>query len=265
MSLLRPRIIPLFSALALTVVMGSSSALAQSDEDIEEAGRLYEQGIEAFEDNNFAQAIEFFEQAYGYDPHPMFLYNISVAYSRQGKHTEAHAIAGRIYDDEFLPADTLTRNAARYHGIDAMLQAETLAESILSITPIAEPEKPGLMESTGLTWMGWAGAGSAATGLTFIVIAGAISNSLNSEIEAYDDARLAANTQRMSELRSDIESSQSTGRFFLYAGTGMALAGTGLLVYDLVLRDKGEDRIATVRFSGFVTPQSAALGLRLSF
>ncbi|MFU8804671.1 MAG: tetratricopeptide repeat protein [Bradymonadaceae bacterium] len=266
----------------LAMSMTATNAWAQSEEDINEAGRLYEEGIEAFQQEEFDEAIELFEKAYSHDPHPMFLYNISVAHSRQGNIEQAHETAGRIYDDENLPADTLVRNAGRYHGLGASMSASELADEIASRPEDDDDDgddddddddgggfsgikTPAFIDAIGLSWMGWTGAGLATTGVTFMIIAGVISSSLGSDLDGYEEARLAGDRNRMDELRNEIEPSQSTGRFFLYAGTGLALAGSGLLVYDLMLRDKGDDRQVSARVSTMITPQSASMGLQLSF
>jgi tetratricopeptide (TPR) repeat protein len=256
--------------LVLVLLLFSATASAQSEEDIEQAGALYEEGIDAFQEGDFARAIELFEQAYGFDPHPMFLYNISVAHSRQGKGEEAYATAGRIYGDELLPPDTLVRNAGRYHAMSARLTAIALSEAIVEAgrEPVAsksEPPGPGFFESIPLSWIGWTGAGTAATGLTLMVVAGVISSSLTPELDAYEEARLAADRARMDSLRSDIERTQSTGKFVLYAGTGLALVGSGLLVYDLVIRERADTPGSTARLSGSVGPGTASVGVSLSF
>ncbi|MBA2664847.1 MAG: hypothetical protein H0U74_21340 [Bradymonadaceae bacterium] len=258
-------------ALAL-VLLAPSVAAAQTDDEITQAQELYAQGVEAFHSEDFALAISFFNRAYAFDPHPMFLYNVSVAHSRLGNTQEAHRTAGLVLAARGLPADTQVRNDARYFSTGVVLEAESLAAALSQVALKAPDdgveEGPGFFARIPLGVIGWSGVGASALGLTLMVVAGIISSSLDDDLDSYESARLDRNAERMNRFKTSIEDTQSTGKTVLYVGTGLAIVGAGLLSYDLFFHDRSSSEGqpgSSLSLTGAVSPQSALLGLDWRF
>ena len=67
----------------------SVPALAQSAEDEEQAKALYSQGEEAYADEEFEQALKYWQAAYDLSGRPLILYNMASAYEKLGRYPEA--------------------------------------------------------------------------------------------------------------------------------------------------------------------------------
>lgn len=67
----------------------SVPALAQSAEDEEQAKALYGQGEAAYADEEYEQALKYWQAAYDLSGRPLILYNMASAYEKLGRYPEA--------------------------------------------------------------------------------------------------------------------------------------------------------------------------------
>lgn len=109
------------------LVLGLSLCLpcvphAQAVKDpIEEAGRLYQEGVKLFKDGAFPQAAEKFQAAYNLDPSPILLYNLARAAEEMG---DASGAIGhyRAYLVRFPEAEDKAEVERRIRILDAVLR-----------------------------------------------------------------------------------------------------------------------------------------------
>lgn len=258
----------------VAVVFLFAAATAHAQES--EAEILYKEGAEAYFQGDYAAAIIKFKRGNELDPNPMFLYNLALAYSKIGNIEEAESHAARAHDDG-LPEQFADKNVARLHAFRIQLMSKELATPVevvvedgscsansdcrggevcdLELSQCVDVVAPE--ESEGLSGLGWAGIGGIAGGVGLIVGAVIIDLGLSSDIDDYNQLVSDGQTEDAEALKSDIESSQSTGQILLFAGVGVATVGAALLIYDLM--SAPEDETASVLYP-MVGEDSAGVG-----
>lgn len=249
---LRALTVVLLALLMAAPTLVPASAMAQeaaSDEAaIEQARNFYQQGVEAFYRQQYSIAITFFRRAYSFDAHPMFLYNISVAYTNLRNVPQAYETSRQAFGMEGLPPDIEVRNSARYRANGIALAAVELAGALApkteETTPVAaQPVDRNVLlralpkdyrDRSTIGALGWTGIITAGLGVGAVVGSGVMSQMIEGDLQDYEGARLAGDRNQMNALRPTIESKQSTGQIVLYSGGGLVALGVTLLAVDLV-------------------------------
>lgn len=231
---------------------GAWDAAAQTNE--EQARELAERGSKAFVTKDYAMAVTYFQRAASLDPNPVLLYNLSLAHSRLGNLEDARAAAERAVamGDEDAPADTRIKLRARLNGYGVALGGVGLASRLAPKAQVEEtpevvgPEEKMLDQAVGsgasepaISVLGWSGVGAGVVGVGLLAGAGLVSSGVRADIEAYDEARRVGDIDRAESLEGDVASGQAIGQVLLYSGVGLAAAGVGLLVFDLVGPEAG--------------------------
>lgn len=106
-------------ALVTLLVLAPSSAWAQSAQD--QAAQLVEEGSSLFQAGDYGNAAEFFEEAYGLDPHPVILFNLARCYQELGE----LGLALTFFEEVTRIADTdAVRDAASTRILDVRASLE---------------------------------------------------------------------------------------------------------------------------------------------
>jgi len=114
---------PALRALGLTVVamLGAARASAQEARDLgephaeaqDEARVLFEEGVRAFDDGRFADAVDRLERSFAIRPRPSVAYNLAMALVRASRPRAAIAILDRLLAEELGPLPETMRPAAQ--------------------------------------------------------------------------------------------------------------------------------------------------------
>ena len=222
------------AALLLHVV----PALAQEDMSVED---LEGAAAEAYGEGNYKKAIQLMVRANQLQPHPNYLLNIAVSYSKLGDCENARLWA----QNAIAPGDTALPP-------EAVATAESIideCEKIISdtdpkdvnngkITPPddgkGDPVEGPETRSDGLAWRpitayALLGAGGLTTLLTVILDA-----SVSSDIDDLRKLSTTADKTAFDELKASIQSDQTLVWVGYTAGILMLASGGGLLVWDLL-------------------------------
>jgi len=246
----------LFCGLLIT----ASSVLAQrkdrvskEDEATQQAAALYRLGAEEYLRGNYVDALALFRQGYDLKPNSMFLYNISLVYGKLDNYSEALRYA-EMADEDDLPPEAWARNMPRILAYRMAIQSQDIIAArgrcvsdqdcedgwICSPAKMCEvaSEGPVLVSQSESaskpTWVGWTGLTLTAGGAAFLTLALLKNFEVADLAESYDERRLANDVDGANAKRQEVEDAQSQGQIFLYAGAGLAAAGLGLFIYDLV-------------------------------
>ena len=105
----RPYSLLVVFSLLLLLLGSASMVLAQSPEDQDLAVELFERGAKAYKSGDFANAIDWFNNAYELDPDPVILYNLARAYDGDGQLQEAEKIFNQLIADDNAPQEIKDR------------------------------------------------------------------------------------------------------------------------------------------------------------
>ena len=205
------------------------------EEDLRQANEHFEQGAEHYFSGNYGRAIVEFRRASRLYPHPMILYNKSLAYLHLGDIEDAHRTAVEAGELEGLPADEATRNAARADATGVAITATAVGDDVEQRIadrrrtvdeepPDVEPP-PEVDDPSGLGAVGWIGVVTTMGGVGLLGYAGVLEFQLDDRIQAYETAAEQGDQTTYNELRSEIEQTTQRGRIALYSGAGLAAAG----------------------------------------
>ena len=86
---------------------------AQSDQ--EKAASLYKAGIDSYFAEDYGVAITKFRAGYQLDPNAMFLYSLSLCFSKLGNFEDALANATKAKETGGMPPDVSTKNLSLIH------------------------------------------------------------------------------------------------------------------------------------------------------
>ncbi len=262
----RPRYLLLVCAvLACSMLFSPQPAQAQ------DAGAVYEKGMDAYFAGDYADAILSFKEAYAIEANPIFLFNMSIAYEKAGNYQEALKEAQAAQADGSLPPEAAQVNAGRIPSLSTIVKSREVAGRVsgkapcqsndqcregftcdvtsnmcVEAGPVAD-KKDGGDQSTEpflgvpFSTIGWIGAGASIVGVGLLATTLIVDLGLGGDIEEYDalsdsDKRTAAGEA----LAEDIEGQQSTGQVLLYSGAGLVAVGAGLIVFDLFFNDGNE-------------------------
>ncbi|MGM0556662.1 MAG: tetratricopeptide repeat protein [Myxococcota bacterium] len=194
---------------------------AESSE--EEFGSLTKQGATAYRNEDYENAVVFFERAYEVKPVPNLLYNIGRAHEKLGNFEEAIE-----YYEEFANEPDVDIKARR----DAIDRADTLSKVVERREAGEEVDEEELAKQQGeaelaqteteierdytLAYIfGGASVAALATGTVFAIQAG----------NAHDDFESAESRQQLEDARSRGETASVLADSMF--GVGIALAGVG--------------------------------------
>lgn len=264
----------LSAALVATSLPGVAFAQDGDAADVEEmtpeerahaVEQLATAGANAYRAEDFDTAIRAFKKAYAIEPVPNLLYNIAKAYERQEKYPEAVE-----YYQKFVVApevDSSARKAAM-ERIDSLREiaelkreqrdrersrAETPEDSASVDRAPATPARP--LNTTAL-WTIAGGVGLLGAGLGMGYVASSKADDIQDNNASYEARRDARDSAQTFGLVAD-------GLFVASA----VVTGVGLY---LLFSDSDSDARAAAgdtrsHLTGWVTPQSAGLGMTLDF
>lgn len=241
---------------ALVTLFGAHPALANTTERaaaIARAQEYFDDGIAAYEEEDYARAFEAFQDAYEQVPAAVFLYNTARVAQLMGRLDEALKFAERAHQqtDRPLPPKLVERNDVLIASLKESLKAadeeaerKKAAENPPFSKPVVmkyEPRQPKnatvkivplkKQASGGLSALGYSGIAVAAVGVGLLGAATYLSIDSSSKLDTLSEL----DTPEFYEQRlSEIEGQQALGRGLLYAGVAGAAIGGGLLAWDLI-------------------------------
>ncbi len=231
-------------ALLLTVVVALAGlppvAHAQEQAEFDAA---VQQGLKAYQAKNYDMAIEAFEKAYKIRPEPEMIFNIARSHEK-AQHLDA-AIAGyeRFMVLEGTTSELRARAVNSLRALRAEKSARDKAAGATSTTPgLSAPPPgaapPGLMTrgevpaeppNRALEWSLFGGGMAiAATGAVFAGLA--LSN--KSDFDDEKDNGVAADEQRLQDLRDDLDRNALIADILVPVGLVTAAVGLSLLIVN---------------------------------
>ncbi len=240
-------------------------ATAQDDADRQqEAAELYKEGFDLYYAGEYAVAITKLKAGFELDPNAMFLYSISLSYSKLGNWDEALKNARKADEMGGMPDEVRDGNLGRMGAYMIAQRSEEVAEDIakpddapdvcstnddcdegylcnIRIGACVErigpdPEEPG---EPLFSPIGWAGVGVGALGIGLTTGAIIVSAGLKDDIEEHSRL-LDEDPDAADELGQQIRGRQTLGKVLLFSGIGAVAAGGGLVVYDLFFREDSD-------------------------
>lgn len=284
-----------FGTIALILcALSAAPAYAQSDQ--EKARELYSEGIDLYFAEDYGVAITKFNAGYQLDPNAMFLYSLSLCFSKLGNFPDALEHAERAKETGGMPTDVATKNDARLVSFSLLVRTEETAEFLLAERQ-KEPEVPTCAtnaecsegevcnmrrgvcvaelppqpKKTGKPLfgpLGWAGVGASAVGIGLLVGGGVTSLSVAKNEERFelvsdpDNAEFDADER--DELLETLESQKSTGRILVLGGAGLTAVGIGLIIVDLVTKPSDDDKEAA-RLAPMLLPGGGGITLHFQY
>ena len=200
----------------------SVPALAQSTEDEEQAKALYVRGEEAYAEEEFEQALKYWQAAYDLSGRPLILYNMASAYEKLGRYPKAIESLDEYW--RFAPESERGIIERRINSLEAKLDPGQ--------------ESPATNASEGASGGGlsidpaWVLVGVGAVGLGTGTYFGLQSRSGSVDLAEACPTGLCANSQA-ALLKDNLRDSLIADTAFL---VGIAAAGTGV---TLLLTDDG--------------------------
>lgn len=264
-----------FMLVLLLLILGAATpgVAAEPDQDASErAAEYFEAGAELFFEGRYGRALIEFRRAHRLTPHPMILYNISLAHFRLGQISDALKAAQQASTMEGFPPNEWVRNQARIEGFEAILVAQSLSDGISKhLAREDEPvrdQKPDEVQQqkeaqaarspkqtlktetaptvkgdhrypdpppaqNKLGALGWTGVTITTTGAGVLGYSLLLNHWLGDKIKAYQESALTNDRASYDDLRLEITEMSKRGQLALYAGGGAAALGLTLLIIDL--------------------------------
>lgn len=214
------------------------------------AQQHFDDGVAAYEDADYAQALEEFSQAYSQVPAAIFLYNAARVAQKLESLDESLKLAelARSQSDHPLPAPLIEKNTeliaslrqeiARVEAEEARYRAQKFAPKDLKPKQ-TQPKKTAPVESSefaekthgGGSALGYSGTAIAAVGFGLLGAATYLSIDSTSKIDALstvDDPAI------YNHQLAKIEGQQAVGRGLLYSGIATVTIGGAMIVWDLI-------------------------------
>lgn len=223
---------------ALFLVGSAGVAGAQQSSDGEKAKAYYDQGVSAFFNKNYSQAITYFQRANALDPDPVVLYNISLAHSKLGNAEDALVASLKAAEMGGLPEDTALKNTARIRGYERIIRARSAADArSAQAAQHKELKSPGAgapdsASDSAVGALGWVGVGTAGAGAAALFGSGVVSLLLRADIDDYEHFRTSGEYERARAMQDKIDERQFYGKLMLYSGVGLVALGTTLWAVD---------------------------------
>jgi tetratricopeptide (TPR) repeat protein len=223
----------LAALLSTLLLFAPLTAVAQDydEQTIAEVNAHFEAGAQYFYEENWEAAIEEFEAGHRKIPNAIFLYNISLAYTRMGNREKALEYAVAADEMGGLGQADHTQNQARIVALMNANHAESVAES----RTIGEP-------LFNFSLLGWIGTGAIVGGLLAYGGVVGIDRGLAADVEAYRAAAEANDVANYERLRDEIRPKQTGGRLLFVVGTLAIVGGVSLIVYDTMIRGDNDTK-----------------------
>lgn len=283
----------IFGTLALLfVVFGTAPAYAETDQ--EKASGLYREGIDLYFAGDFGLAITKFNAGYQLDPNAMFLYSLSLCFSKLGNFEEALDHAERARKTGGMPGDVNTKNDARLVSFAVLIQTESTAKALQKAKN--EPKVPTCATNADCSEgevcnmrrnicvaelpiddtkdgdgdplfgpIGWAGVGASAVGIGLLVGGGVTSLSVAKNEERFDVVSDPGNPEfdatERDELVDKLESQKTTGRILVLGGAGLTVVGVGLIVVDLLTGSSSDANDESAKLAPVFLPGGGGISL----
>jgi hypothetical protein len=253
-------------------VLSPAAHAQESDSDAATARKHFDRGAEYFYEGDNSKAVVEFMKAYRLQPHPSILYNVSIAHVRLENVDEAYRVARKAASMEGMPQKMSTGNDGRIRGLERIMEARTVAESIVASHDRAEPasrakpvsraEAPA-KDTDAMGGLGWTGVTMTAVGVGLLGYAAVTHVQLDADISAYQEASANRQVATYEQYRQEISDKQDIGRVALYSGAGLAAVGLGLWLTDL-LSDSSDDQ-ASVSIGVNPRPARRSIHLMVTF
>ncbi len=233
----------------------------------ERAREHFEQGAEFFFEERYGRALVEFRRAHRLDPHPMILYNKSLAHLRLENTRESYNFAVAAHEIGGLPQAESARNIARIRGFRVARNAERLAETIASASAVADLERPEEhgdvaqqreVESAAMSGLGWTAVVLAGLGAGLLTYAGIVDYQLGGKIEEFETTTV---DEEFFRLREEIDRDIRNGEIALYSGAGLAVLG---VTFFILGRRSSSSAPSEVQLIPHIAPETGSGFLQLN-
>lgn len=288
----------LIGTLIFALCLCSASDLyAQTDQ--EKAAQFYKEGIDLYFAEDFGLAITKFRSGYQLDPNAMFLYSMSLCFSKLGNFSEALEQAERARETGGMPPDVTTKNDARLVSFAVLVRSGEFGDRIVAERAKADevptcatnadcsdgevcnmrrgicvaefPQATKPEPSALFGPLGWAGVGAGAVGIGMLVGGGITSLAVKKNedrLELVADPNGAEfDAAERDTLINKLDGQKTLGKVLVLGGAGLTVAGAALVVVDLfVLRDGDtEADTTTARLVPIFLPDGGGLAFTARF
>ena len=203
---------------------------------VERVQQHFDRGATLYKQGDYEGAIHEFEAGNALIPNAIFLYNISLAEAKLGRHREALARAEEA-QEMGLPDEDANQNAARIAALRTSLEAQDVAQDV------HDHPSPSFFSglSNPLSTIGWVGVASVSLGTLAMLGTLQVDLSLGDTVDAFRQAAADGDAATYDDLRQQIKRRQTWGRVLLFGGAGLVAAGAAAIVYDLFFAPKTSD------------------------
>ncbi len=253
-----------FGAFQITAVLACITFVMAITPDVyaqdDEVANLEEQAAAAYQAGDYKKAISLMVRANQLNPHPNYLLNIAVSYSKVGDCDNATLWATNAADakDPALPQE----------GIE-------MAQSVIAEckTKLADgegngdgknPEDSPSDNAEPLPWMTYATYGALGLGGLLIVGSGLYDLSLSDDVDEVKRLQQLEGQEAAFEAKKDEVSSAQSTVLVGYVFGALLLAGGGALYYYENIH-KAESDAPTARLTPWFTPDAAGVGIGGTF
>ncbi len=256
------RTLLLTAALTATLAVGSYAHAQDARLSLED---IQAQAAEAYQRGDYKKAISFMLQANGLSPHPNYLLNIAVAYSKLGDCENARLFAQNAIDarDPALPEEAVATARAVQNDCETLQpDPDKVAVQPDPNPPITTPPPQPIAwrPITAYSLLG----GGAIFSLASIFLDLKIGKDLDDLQAEADDPMSGLQDDEFDQRKDDIQSQQTLVTAGYIVGGLLVAGGATLLVIDLL--DTPQDANAPqARLTPWLAPDAAGLLLDASF
>ena len=226
------------------VCLSTSLAMAQSDDkldDVNQFDALAKKAFIEYQNKNYGKAIFHWRKALQIQDVALLHHSIAKAYEKQGELKSALKYARRA---KLSKATPLT---AKYQKKNDRLIARL--EKAIAIKHAQERQAKIDATRYQLDWRGYTGIGTATVGLVALGLMGYENNQAKKGLEQLQPPQKLSRKQ-YNDLKDKVESHQSRGQLYFYAGMGLMTLGTGLFLWDFLTVDEDVDMSASIMPGG---------------
>ena len=256
---------------AVLLVAGPATTLAQSEPEKELTKKRYKVGEQLYDIGQYEKALVAFDEAYKLYPLPAMLYNIARAHEVLGNLEKAinnykHFVQ-KLPDSPHAPTvrtrvkSLEARLAKKNVGQEKAAAARTKEKPAPLAVPVEEPA-PADSEHTWRWTGGRAGVGVGGAALVAGIAFGALAMGKSSDYEELLDS--GALHDDLKEIRDTGEQYETAGIALMVSGGVIAAAGGALLIWEL-LGSEEDNASTSAMFTPVVTRDGAGFAARLSF
>lgn len=187
-------------------------------EDRQKAQKLFKEGYEAYQRQEYSTAVSLWRKAYEYVPEAVFLFNAARAAEKLGNLETARKLAeqAKEHKERGLSAADTAKNEQLLQRVRAKKEYRK--------------EKQEWSEAKKLDWRGVSGLVAVGVGAGAMVTAGFVGRRAQ---EINNDLADARTRPEYRNLTDDFQAQQNLGRGLLYSGIGVAATGIGFAIWDL--------------------------------